>query len=157
MAYAYPDNPTPQEKAAVVSLLDTLPFLLPCESCRLNVVKEMEASPVQPYLSNARSLGEWVSNLHNSVNRRLGKREYTYEEGLKAIIGKNLSIPPPSEDSHAKAAEACTSAARALGVSKVTNSTALAAGLGTAAGVLLIAFAVFLVMYYRRRKRGGYP
>ena len=73
-AFAYPDNPTPEEKLAYKQLFMNLRYTLPCYSCRLNLVKELEKYPItDAVLTNSRTLGTWLSELHNSVSARLSK------------------------------------------------------------------------------------
>jgi hypothetical protein len=94
LAYAYPDAPTEAERESARAFFRALPDLLPCESCRLNVVKELAADPVEPNLDSARKLGEWVSRLHNSVSVRLGKQPVDYADGLKMLFGERATAPP---------------------------------------------------------------
>jgi Erv1 / Alr family len=86
-AYAFPTNPTHQEKLAYTQLFANLRYTLPCASCRINVVKELEKFPLtDAVLTNSHTLGTWLNELHNSVSVRLKKPVMTYEQRLSSVI-----------------------------------------------------------------------
>lgn len=100
-AYAYPDNPTPEEKLAYKQLFMNLRYTLPCYSCRANLVKELEKFPItDAALTNSRTLGTWLNELHNSVSARLNKPVMGYEQRLATVL-KGI-VPPPRMNRNAK-------------------------------------------------------
>lgn len=60
-------------------LLDQVPILMTCPECRdhwRDIVKSNPPSSVR----DAKSACVWVNQVHNSVNERIGKRPYSYEQ-----------------------------------------------------------------------------
>ena len=53
----------------------------PCDTCKSHFRKFINDNPIEERFSDENLLS-WYHDLLNSVNRRLGKREYTYEETL---------------------------------------------------------------------------
>lgn len=64
------------EIEAYNEFLNSLLFLLPCDACRLDFTKYVN-SVGNPVVGQA---FHWSQQLHNHVNRKLGKREYTVDE-----------------------------------------------------------------------------
>ncbi len=68
-------------------------FVLPCEMCRTHYAEMIRTHP--PITKDRRSLVYWLIDRHNQVNKRLGKREYTYDEVLQKYQSLyNLSNKP---------------------------------------------------------------
>lgn len=64
--------------------LESLPYILPCEKCREHLKSHMERYPIDGALSGGKTtLFKWSVNLHNAVNRSLGKREMSVEEAMR--------------------------------------------------------------------------
>jgi len=70
----YPDKPTIQQRANMLSLLHALPTLYPCSHCATHLGMEMKKHP--PDVSGRKSLSWWLCQRHNEVNERLGKGEF---------------------------------------------------------------------------------
>ena len=83
-SFAFPENPSPEEKQAFSNLLDALKILVPCPECRFHYCSYMEKEPVP--LTCGSSLKDWLIEFHNSVNRRTGKPEITTEQA-QALYG----------------------------------------------------------------------
>lgn len=82
-AQGYSNNPKPEERLAFANLMDALPHVLPCTSCRNNVVKELTAMPYAPALASTRAILEYINALQNSVSARLGKPTWTLHAALR--------------------------------------------------------------------------
>ena len=145
-AYAFPDNPTPEEKLAYTQLFANLRYTLPCASCRVNVVKELAACPLtDAVLTNSRTLGTWLNELHNSVSVRLKKPVMTYEQRLSTVLkpaaaartAHRLGLQPPVD-----------TAAR-----QSNPNAAVMWGVGIGCGALLIIVLVMLFFVCRQRRR----
>jgi hypothetical protein len=96
---AYPDTPTYSEKKAAKEFFNSLVFLLPCPVCREHFKEVIQAAPVESWLDSRQSLMEWVWQIHNAVNTRLGKPAITMAEFLKRyneMAERGLPIPPAS-------------------------------------------------------------
>ena len=76
VAFAYPDNPTEQEQIAAKQFFNSLTELLPCEKCRKHFSQNIKTMPVN--VTNKHTLSEWVTNLHNHVNKLNNKPHYDY-------------------------------------------------------------------------------
>ena len=55
---------------------------IPCEKCRNHYFAHLQTSP--PRLENKDALIKWTVDLHNKVNKSLGKREWSYDEAVEA-------------------------------------------------------------------------
>lgn len=63
---------------------DSLPYVLPCEKCREHLKRHMEKYPIDAALAGGRStLFTWSVNLHNAVNRSIGKPEMSVPDAMK--------------------------------------------------------------------------
>ncbi len=76
IAFSYPDEPTKQQQQEVKNLFTALKYLLPCGDCCMNYSNEVGEIPVE---SNDK-LSRWLVDFHNSVNKRLGKPTYNYDQ-----------------------------------------------------------------------------
>lgn len=85
ISVGYPkSSPSIEAKVSAHKFIHSLMFLLPCDKCRENFVKEIEKFPLlDRHLENRELFGRYLVNLHNTVNRRLGKRfDYTWDDVL---------------------------------------------------------------------------
>ena len=79
-ALNYPDNPTYENKRVMEEFFNNLKHTIPCDKCRIHYRQRLEREPIINYLDNKESLFRYTINLHNQVNKSLGKKIYTYEE-----------------------------------------------------------------------------
>ena len=83
VTWLYPEqNPTQQQQDRVRLFFELLPDLLPCPLCG-NHFRETTATvhPItEQVLSSRSTLARWLVDVHNEVNRRLGKSTVTYAE-----------------------------------------------------------------------------
>jgi FAD-linked sulfhydryl oxidase len=71
----YPDQPSEQHKKNASALFNSLPSLYPCSFCADELGKEMQrVGP--PDVSSRSTLSNWLCNIHNEVNERLGKKQF---------------------------------------------------------------------------------
>ena len=82
ISFNYPVFPTKEQKQEYYAYFMSLQWTLPCKYCRENYVKNLKVLPLDTKaLSNRGSLSKWLYDLHNLVNKNLGKENYkTYEE-----------------------------------------------------------------------------
>jgi len=84
MSFNYPVNPTEEQIESYRKYFDSLRGVLPCKYCRENYSKNLELDEFKlsdSVLENRESFSRWLYNLHNKINRDLGKENYkTYEE-----------------------------------------------------------------------------
>jgi FAD-linked sulfhydryl oxidase len=70
----YPDYPTEYEQNIMTNLILSLVNFYPCFSCRSNL--HTEINQYHPDVSSNSTLQLWMCQLHNKVNRKLGKSEF---------------------------------------------------------------------------------
>ena len=71
---------TEDEKAAWQNMLESFPFILACKSCCKHFDAMLEQFPVtDEVLHSKQSLSHYLFQLHNKVNKRLGKPEKTLD------------------------------------------------------------------------------
>ena len=99
----YPHQPGFLERRNHYDFFRLLQYILPCETCRNHYNQYFKNFPIENFLGSRDGLTSWVTNLHNSVNKRNGKEEYsqqssnqlykdiyTKENGLESYFCKNL-------------------------------------------------------------------
>jgi len=78
VTFQYPENPTDQDKNNYKIFFDSLQNILPCPNCREHYQKNLKENPMN--LESRESLIKWVIDLHNAVNKKNSKKEYSYDE-----------------------------------------------------------------------------
>ena len=82
IALGYPKNPTYTDKKSAKEFYESLANLLPCSTCREHYKEHFVQNPITPFLDSRTDLIKWTIEIHNKVNKTLGKREWTLEEVL---------------------------------------------------------------------------
>tara|TARA_Y100001973_G_scaffold88978_1_gene134840 strand:- start:169 stop:642 length:474 start_codon:yes stop_codon:yes gene_type:complete len=80
---AYPDNPTLEDKNNHAQFFNGIQNILPCQRCRDHYSLSLQELPVEQHLENKESLFRWLVDIHNRVNVKNNKREYSYDEVTK--------------------------------------------------------------------------
>lgn len=70
----YPERPSPNQRANMLGLLNSLPSLYPCSHCASHLGNNMQDHP--PDVSGRFELSRWLCERHNDVNERLGKEKF---------------------------------------------------------------------------------
>lgn len=79
IAYAFPEHPTDEERSMYLAYFSSLGNVLPCVQCRDNWKHALEASPLtDAVVENKNSLCRWLFEMHNVVNKSLGKESYSW-------------------------------------------------------------------------------
>lgn len=78
IADAYPSHPNNTDRVLAIRFLDSLKYMLPCETCNEHLRDFIKYHP--PALDSNWHFKRWMCDLHNAVNARLGKRQLTYKE-----------------------------------------------------------------------------
>lgn len=79
-SFAFPDVPSAIRRRQMHEFLSNVGSVLPCKTCR-DHYNEYVAEHLNWEVTASRGvLAEWVVELHNSVNQRVGKRRWTVEE-----------------------------------------------------------------------------
>ena len=82
VALGYPKNPTYTDKKCSKEFYEALAFLLPCSVCREHYKEYVQEKPISTFLDSRTDLIKWTIQIHNKVNKMLGKPEWTLEEVL---------------------------------------------------------------------------
>lgn len=152
VALAYPENPSVEEKKAAAQFFTSLEYLLPCESCKQNYRKELQAFPLAPALESKQKLNEWLTELHNSVNKRLKKTVMSAEQVLEYVFSDSKSPEKPTSSAAAATAPTPTTTATATATGGSNNNNTWGIAATAVAGLLLVAVIVLLVLRPRQKK-----
>ena len=79
VAYAYPNEPSDEQKEQMKIFIHSLPGVLPCSRCGAHLLQEIHRSFHDSVLTSRYTLMKWVNETHNSVNRRKHKPEVSLE------------------------------------------------------------------------------
>lgn len=82
-------------KSAYSLFFQQLPYILPCASCARHLQENLANSPVEGHLQGRESLFAWSVQLHNTVNRQLGKPEISLSKAREhwEKVCKGLQLP----------------------------------------------------------------
>ena len=75
----YAVQPTRDDMRNYAAFFASLQHVLPCRSCRESYGEFITKGPLRlsrKHLADRASLARWVYDLHNAVNRRIGKHDY---------------------------------------------------------------------------------
>lgn len=75
MSFNYPVNPTREDKKNYKNFIYALKTNLPCKYCRMNMRKNLKDVPLNnKALKNRDGFSRWMFNLHEHINKMLGKK-----------------------------------------------------------------------------------
>ncbi|KAJ3378907.1 hypothetical protein HDU84_007214 [Entophlyctis sp. JEL0112] len=74
MAAYYPDQPTLKEQANAAGFIRAFAQLYPCSYCAQHLQTELKTRP--PRVSSSKEFSQWMCEVHNEVNERLGKPQF---------------------------------------------------------------------------------
>lgn len=80
VSLGYPDEPSASEQRAFYDFFYNIKYILPCEKCRVHYHQNLEKYDLNNAIKSKKNLVQFVVNVHNSVNRTNGKREWTVEQ-----------------------------------------------------------------------------
>lgn len=84
ISFTYPLDADEQDQAAVGQLLESLARLLPCAKCRPHWERLIhDELPYHSYLYGRHIFSQYMVEVHNRVNDRLGKPRYAYEDACR--------------------------------------------------------------------------
>ncbi|KAK4046056.1 Flavin-linked sulfhydryl oxidase of the mitochondrial IMS [Microbotryomycetes sp. JL201] len=73
----YPLQPTKAHESSMLGLLHALPKLYPCSTCADELGEYIKKNPPENAVKQGRTaLEQWMCQVHNDVNQRLGKDEF---------------------------------------------------------------------------------
>ena len=74
MAAFYPEQADPEMQKNMSKFIETFSEIYPCQVCAAELRIELETN--KPKVNSRTDFSQWLCNLHNSVNARLGKPEF---------------------------------------------------------------------------------
>ena len=75
ISFNYPVKPTSKQKKKYRQFVANLEFILPCGYCRKNIKKNVKKVPLtRNALKNRNNFSRWMYQLHEQVNKMLGKK-----------------------------------------------------------------------------------
>lgn len=88
ITFNYPNEPTDEDKHNYKTYFESLPYVVPCETCREHLKEHLfineNTKLTDIVLQNRSNLTYWWYNLHNAVNKMLGiNYDITYEDYCK--------------------------------------------------------------------------
>lgn len=94
-AMGYPKEPTYSEKRAAKEFFESLQYLIPCPVCKEHYKQHLANNPITPSLDSRKDLFTWTVNVHNAVNKKLNKPEYTEQDAIEfyAKLGERGRSP----------------------------------------------------------------
>lgn len=85
ISFNYPVKPTDKQKEDYMNYFKSLGKVLPCKYCRDNYKENLKKIPLKKSVfKNRDSLSRWVYNLHELVNKNLGKKSTLSYEDVRA-------------------------------------------------------------------------
>jgi hypothetical protein len=81
LTLSYPEQPSEYDVNKFKNFFMNIGEYLPCEKCRYNYKDHLQVLPLtENELSCRDNLILWLFNLHNIVNKHIGKKEFTIKE-----------------------------------------------------------------------------
>lgn len=90
VASQYPLAPTKEDEESYRGFFRNLGDVLPCQSCKHHYKKMLRNNDITPYLESRELLSWYVWDLHNKVNRRIGKGVVGYH-----VVTQNYMVEYP--------------------------------------------------------------
>jgi len=86
VALSYPSNPNYAQKRAAKEFYESMAELIPCPICREHYKEHLKRLPLSPHLDRREDLFRWTVEVHNEVNKILGKPLVTETESIKFYL-----------------------------------------------------------------------
>ena len=86
ITFNYPEKPKECDKKKYKRFFTALKDVIPCKTCRNNYEIHLREYPIK--LNTQQDLVKWLIDVHNSVNGKTGKRQYSYNEVIKYYADK---------------------------------------------------------------------
>jgi hypothetical protein len=90
VALGYPDQPTEDDKTSYQNFYESLSNVLPCQGCADHYKETILQFPVKDHLKDRESLLRWSFDIHNTVNKQLGKPVLSYDNALQLYTKKQF-------------------------------------------------------------------
>jgi hypothetical protein len=78
---SYPKSPSEVDKNNMRNFFMSVKNVLPCETCRSHFSDQLQKNPLNNHaLSSNDNLVKWLTDIHNDVNKLLGKKIVKYSD-----------------------------------------------------------------------------
>jgi hypothetical protein len=92
ISFEYPKQPSEYDKRIYHDFYNSLKDVIPCQDCRKHYREFITRYPISPHLDARSSLIKWVIQVHNFVNKSLGKPEL----GVQEVLDIYANLKPQS-------------------------------------------------------------
>jgi hypothetical protein len=96
---AAPSNLSETDKNNYKNFFSILPAIMPCQACGIHLAENYNTLPINDFLSTNQDLFKWSVDLHNIVNRQLGKSEISVEDAKQTWTVNYPRLLFPNESS----------------------------------------------------------
>lgn len=84
------------DPVALRTLVSLFPAILPCGACGQHFAEVLAESPI-PETNDPDVLFRWSVDVHNTVNKKIEKPVFSYEEALKIWLSMPAEPEPPKK------------------------------------------------------------
>jgi hypothetical protein len=92
IALGYPDVPTAADKQNYFAFYESLKHVLPCPACAQHYAVHFQNLPIDSSLATKNKLFAWTVELHNLVNRDLGKEQWSVDRAYTHYLAMAQSM-----------------------------------------------------------------
>ena len=84
ITFNYPECPDNKTKEDTKAFFLSFGNVIPCDKCRVNFAHHLKVHPLtDDVLKTKENLVNWLVDVHNDVNKMLGKKLWSYQEVYK--------------------------------------------------------------------------
>ena len=99
ISLGYPNEPNEEQKKNYRTFFENFYQVLPCSICSNNYKKNLKELPItNDTMKNQQNLVKWVIDVHNIVNKELGKPVIEYDDTLLLIFNNFNNSPKHLEN-----------------------------------------------------------
>ena len=80
VALGFPEVPDDKVREDYKEFFRSIGSVLPCPKCRVGYAINWEENPIDFFLYDRKSLFAWTVKIHNAVNKKTGRKEWTNEK-----------------------------------------------------------------------------
>lgn len=93
---AYPNQPNEKDKINMKKFFNSVPDILPCEECRVNMKKHMIELPLNDKVLESKfALAEWINKLNDMVNKLVAvKKKKAKKESVEDAVDVPMKKNP---------------------------------------------------------------
>lgn len=95
VALGYPEQPTFDIITKYRNFFISLANVIPCEKCKTHYREMIDKNP--PQLENKDALFKWTVDIHNIVNKRLGKDTFTLNQAYDKFMNLDEKVSKPTK------------------------------------------------------------